>query len=419
MSNINAPRKVMLDADEGEEPRVDNEINEGHKWEAFGLKPALVRGIYSVGFETPSFIQKKAIPHIANGNDLRAQAQSGTGKTGAFVIGSLQRIDETLPATQCLVLVSTREIASQNAAKFKEIGAYMGVSVCLLAGGTSVQADREVLSAMPQVVVGTPGRINHMIEEGHLKTDNIKLFILDEADEMLKAGFEEQVKGIFMKLPGEKLQCLMFSATYDESELAIIKNILENPVEIDLRHEDQTLQGIKQFFVNIGPSSGRGFSQAHDQEIILKVHTLVDIFKNQTLSQIMIFINRKSDASLVHKTLKENGYPCELISSDFDQAERNKTLEEFKQGKKRILVSSGLCKRGIDVQALSLVVCLDVPSFDDKNDYIHRVGRSGRYGRKGIALHILNEQEVRVLEKIAAHFNSLITPLPAGYNFKE
>lgn len=423
MVSAQTPKKIILnDEDDNNTSKIDNEevFDKAHKWELLNLKPSLVKGIYSAGFETPSFIQKKSIPYIAEGRDMRAQAQSGTGKTGAFVIGSLQRIDESLQVPQVLVLASTREIASQNANKFEEIGREMGVSVCLLAGGSNIQTDITILSRNPQVVVGTPGRIHHMIESGYFKTNNLKLFILDEADEMLKAGFEEQFKNIYLKIESDNIQTLLFSATYSEEDLKIIKQIVKNPVEIDLRHEDQTLKGIKQVYVDIGTSKASGASPAaKDQEVILKVLTLIDIFKNQTLAQVLVFINKKSHAALVHKTLNDNGYPCELISSDLDQSQRNKTLEDFKSGKTRILVSSGLCKRGIDVQSLSVVVCLDVPSFEDKNDYIHRVGRSGRYGRKGIALHILTSQELDNLKNIAQNFNSIITPLTTGFSFKD
>lgn len=418
----NKPRTVMFENDntKNEENRDSGlTADPNHKWEQLNLKQNLVKGIYSVGFENPSFIQKKAIPIIVEGRDLRAQAQSGTGKTGAFVIGSLQNIDETQNVTQVLVLASTREIASQNAEKFSQIGSYMKVSVCLLAGGSSVQTDRELLAKNPQVVVGTPGRINHMMEKGYLNTSNIKIFVLDEADEMLKAGFEEQVKSIYCGVKATSFQSLLFSATYSPEDLEVIKNMVENPVEIDLRYEDQTLKGIKQFYVNIGSVAKGNTPAAREQELLVKVHTLIDIFKNQVLSQVMIFINRKSHAAMVHKILNEQGFPCELISSDFEQAERSQTLENFKSGKTRILVSSGLCKRGIDVQALSVVVCLDVPRFEEKNDYIHRVGRSGRYGRKGIALHILSSYELDTLLKICEHFNSVISPLPEGFSFKD
>ncbi|KAM0680325.1 translation initiation factor eIF4A [Glugoides intestinalis] len=387
------------------------------KWESLGLKPALVKGVYSIGFENPSSIQRDAIPIIAEGKDLRAQAQSGTGKTGAFVIGTLQVIDENLRETQVIALASTREIAAQNAAKFAEIGAYMKITTCLLAGGY-VSNDIKALATLPQIVVGTPGRVGAMIQEGHLNTSKIKIFILDEADEMLKEDFEESVKKIYVSIKAQKFQSLLFSATYSEKDLEVIKNMVENPTEIDLRYEDQTLKGIKQFFVDIGPSFAAP-SSAKEQEIILKAHTVMDIFKNQQISQAIIFYNRKSGASLLYRTLNENGMPCELITADLTQEERVQTLDTFKAGKTRILVSSGLCKRGVDVQALSVVVCLDVPSLEDKNDFIHRVGRSGRYGRKGVALHILNSQEVETLKTISEHFHSIISPLPAGFSFKD
>lgn len=423
MSTENTTRTVSFDNDSDENTQlIENATpsDPNFKWESLNLKPELIKGIYSVGFENPSFIQKKAIPIIAEGKDLRAQAQSGTGKTGAFVIGTLQKIDENVHKTQVLVLASTREIAAQNAVKFTEIGRYMKVSVCLLAGGTSVSNDLNVLANNPQIVVGTPGRVNAMMAENRLKTDNLKIFILDEADEMLKAGFEEQVKGIYVGIHSNKFQSLLFSATYSEQDLEVIKNMVNEPVEIDLRYEEQTLKGIKQYFVDIGPSLTRGATQtARDQEIILKAHTLMDIFKNQVLSQVMIFHNRKASAALIHKTLNDSGFPCELITADLLTEERNEVLEKFKAGNTRILVSSGLCKRGIDVQSLSVVVCLDVPRIEEQNDFIHRVGRSGRYGKKGIALHILNSMEVESLKKIGEHFHSVISPLPAGFSFKD
>jgi len=415
-------RKVLFNEEDGVEDTADQDTpSDPHfKWESLGLHADLIKGIYSIGFENPSFIQKKAIPIIVEGRDLRAQAQSGTGKTGAFVVGTLQRLDRALKKTQILVLASTREIAGQNAKKYREIGQYMDVSVCLLSGGTSTSDDVAALGESPQVVVGTPGRVNFMLQSGHLNTDQLKIFVLDEADEMLKAGFEEQVKGIFTAVKAEAFQTLLFSATYSEYDLNIIKNMVEDPAEIDLRYEDQTLKGIRQYYVDIGPSLSRGYSMAlKDQEAVLKALTLIDIFKNQTLSQVMIFYNRKSHAALVHKTLNEGGFPCDLISSEFAQKERCEILENFKNGKTRILVSSGLCKRGIDVQALSVVVCLDVPMAEEKNDFIHRVGRSGRYGRKGVALHILNTMEIEALKKIAGHFHSVIEPLPLNFNFKD
>lgn len=394
-------------------------IETNHKWENLNLKNTLVKGIYSVGFENPSFIQKKAIPVIAEGKDLRAQAQSGTGKTGAFVIGTLQRIDDSLDATQAIVLASTREIASQNYEKFIQIGAYTNTRTVLLLGGSSTKSDLSKLTVTPHIIVGTPGRINAILDMGAIKVDKVSVFVLDEADEMLKAGFEEQVRDIYSKVCNEAMQVLLFSATYNEADLALIRQIIKKEaVEIDLRLEDQTLKGIKQLYVNVG--RGTLASQSgRDSNLQLKVATMIDIFKTQTLAQVLIFINRKQSATMVYDLLNANGYPCELMTSDLDQTGRNQVLDDFKSGKTRILVSSGLCKRGVDVQSLSIVVCLDVPSEADKSDYIHRVGRSGRYGRKGVALHILNATEVVELENLAKQFNSVIFPLETGYNLSE
>lgn len=388
------------------------------------MKPDLLKGIYAVGFENPSFIQKKAIQAMMTKKDLRAQAQSGTGKTGAFVVGALQQLDHTRRATQVLVLTPTREIAMQNATKLKEIGTYMQIKTHIVSGGTPVSIDREMIRTSPHVVVGTPGRINHMIKEKSLILDQVTHFILDEADEMLKAGFKEEVKEIFKSLVADKLQCSLFSATYSEADLSVISDFLEDPIVIDLRRDEQTLSGIEQAYVNIGPSEAVGYSPIlRRKELTLKVATLVDIFQKGAFNQMIIFVNRKDDATLAHELLQDIGFPCDLITSDLVPLAREKALADFKTGTTRILVSSGICKRGIDVQSLSMVVCFDVPRPEDKNDFIHRVGRSGRYGRKGFALHILTEQELTELKVIADHFQSTIDPfvesqLP-GYKMKQ
>lgn len=390
------------------------------QWEGFNLSTELIRGIYSIGFENPSLIQQKAIPLILTGKDLRAQAQSGTGKTGAFVIGSLARLDMNISAPQCLVLSPTREIAEQNAVKFREIGKHMNVKVCLLLGGTSVRGDIETLARAPHVIVGTPGRVKHMLEGGYLDISNIKIFILDEADEMLKIGFESSVREIFIKIVSDDLQSLLFSATYSEKELEISRNLLNDPEVIDLRAEEQTLQGIKQVYVDIRESGlgPRASIALRNKQLALKVLTLIDLFKSRSVSQVLVFVSSKEGADLAFRMLNEAGFPSKLITSNLTQEERNTVLNDFKAGSCRILVSSDLCKRGIDVVGLSIVVCLDVPDENDMNDYIHRVGRSGRYGKKGIALHILNTDEVAKLKVIGDHFHSIITEMDKDFSFE-
>jgi len=419
------PRKINLideEVDDMYKIKEEHAISTNQTWESFHLADELTEGIYGIGFEKPSFIQKKAIPVIVEGKCLRAQAQSGTGKTGAFVIGSLQRIDPALKETQCLVLTSTREIAAQIHTVYKTIGKKMNVEVGLLIGQPGVgmgQNDKAMLQKRPHIVVGTPGKVGNMIENKAFDVSSIRMFILDEADEMLTIGFMDQVRSIYESLNLGNIQSLFFSATYDTEILDVIKNIVEDPVEIDLRTDDLTLAGIKQYHVNIGKGADRRNSREHDEELQAKVNTFIDLYKNQSVAQVLIFINTKKDAQNVVTLLNAKGYPCGLLSGNLTTEERSVALEDFKKGNERILVTTGLGKRGIDIQSLSLVVCLDVTPFDQKSDFIHRVGRAGRYGRKGFVLHILTSQEVDELNKISKHFNCVIPPLPQGQSFNQ
>lgn len=389
------------------------------------MNEKLVKGIYSCGFDKPSFIQKKAVPQIAKGSDIRAQAQSGTGKTGAFCVGALQRIDVNEAATQCLVLVSTREIARQIELTFKGLSTYMNINTLLLTGGCSREDDINNLNNTPyHIIVGTPGRVFDMMESKAIKTEKIKMFILDEADELCKGEFLDQVKSIYMFLKPENLQIMFFSATYGEEELQVISQIVKDPVTIDLRTDEYTLQGIKQYYINIGTPFDKKFGarfspEKKKLELCLKVQTLINVLRSHPLGQTMIFSRRKADAQDIYTLLSKEDFQCALISSQLTQEERNNVIQEFKDAKKRILVTSDICKRGIDVQGLSVVICLDVPPYEQKEDFIHRVGRSGRYGRRGIALHILNQYEYEIITKIAKDYRTTIEQMPKTFSFTE
>ncbi|TBU20789.1 DEAD/DEAH box helicase [Hamiltosporidium tvaerminnensis] len=375
------------------------------KWEHFGIKESLLKGIYGTGFITPSFIQKVAIKPMMMGKDLRAQAQSGTGKTGAFAVGALQSIDETIDATQVLVLVSTREIAEQNAMRIAGIGMHMNIKVTLLCGGFAVSENISSLSQNPGIVVGTPGRVLHMIQANHLKTENIKLLIIDEADEMLKQGFKDKVKAIFLTLPVDILQVAMFSATWEKEELDVAAEILRNPVIIDLRQDEQTLKGIDQYYVYLGPKPARGSD-------MLKVDALVDILESSDVSQCVIFVNTKSKAKYLYDVLCTMKFPVEVIHSEFTQQQRTDILNRFRASKFRYLLSTGLLGRGIDIQQLSLVINFDIPRSQDIVTYIHRIGRAGRYGRKGKALNFVFDDDLPVIQEIEKHFHTSIGPMP-------
>ncbi|KAL6121551.1 hypothetical protein NUSPORA_01519 [Nucleospora cyclopteri] len=409
-------RKVVFNEDPNE-TTVKHEKDD--KWEEFGLKEELIKGIYSYGYERPSFIQKKAVPVISSGRDIRAQAQSGTGKTGAFCVGVLQRIT-TAEENQCLVLVSTREIARQIYNCFVGLSKYMNVNTVLLTGGNSRSEDLSTLRRPNQIIVGTPGRVLDMFQQRAIRGDQIRMLVLDEADELCKGEFLNQIFSVYSYLSPETLQVLFFSATYSDKEIERIGDISKDPVAIDLINQEYSLQGIKQYYVDIGfGAEGKYTAEKRLQELTFKVETLINILKNQSMCQMMIFIRRKSDANTVYRMLNHEGFPCCLISSELDQEKRNEVINDFKQGKQRILVTSDICKRGIDVQGLSIVICLDVPPYESKEDFIHRVGRSGRYGRRGIALHILNTHECQIIQKICEDYRTTLEPLTKSFSFKE
>lgn len=381
------------------------------RWEDYNLKEELLKGIYSIGFETPSYIQKTAIAPILAGRDIRAQAQSGTGKTGAFSVASLQKIDAGLGKTQVLILCSTREIAEQNAERTTSLGKNMNIEVPFLAGGFNVGKTQEALRKNPAIISGTPGRVLHMISTGDLRTEGISLLIIDEADEMLKRGFSEQVKEIFMALDRERVQVAMFSATWDLAEMEVANDILNNPVIIHLRHDEQTLKGIDQYYVNLGNKPARG-------EDVRKIEVLLDLFKKSDVGQSVIFVNSRNKAKYLYDTMKNNQFPCEVIHSDLNQNERSDVLKRVRNGECRCLIATGLMARGIDIQQLSIVFNFDLPSKHDKSTYIHRIGRAGRYGRKGKAINLVYQEDLAEIKEIEEFYSTLIHPLPSEFSLK-
>ncbi|KAM0687759.1 translation initiation factor eIF4A [Conglomerata obtusa] len=391
------------------EEKEEQVIQIYERWDEYNLKEEVLRGIYACGFEVPSFIQKTAIMPIITGRDIRAQAQSGTGKTAAFGIGALQRLSPE-KKTQILILVSTREIAEQNANRIETLSQFMDINITVLSGGTDVSAAIDSLRRNPEIVAGTPGRVFHMIEQGHLKTEDISLLIIDEADEMLNFGFKDQVKEIFCYLP-QNMQVAMFSATWEAEEMEVAKGILRNPVVIDLRQDEQTLKGIDQFSVCLGPRPARGYDMR-------KVEALIDIYKKKELSQCIIFVNTRNKAKFVHNVLQSMKIPADMIHSDLTQKERIDVLNKFRNGSCRLLIATGLIGRGIDIQQLSLVFNFDIPKSTEKCTYIHRIGRAGRFGKKGKAINFIYDDELENLKEIERHYQTIINPLPQDYDLK-
>jgi|TARA_B110000858_G_scaffold154411_2_gene176149 translation initiation factor 4A len=378
----------------------------GWEDENLALKPKLIRGIYSMGFEIPSSIQKKALyPMIHNINnnrhrDIIAQAQSGTGKTGAFSVGALQLIDETSDDTQALIIAPTHELADQTVKVIKQLGHYLKIRSMLLVGGTSVDKNKSDLHEIkPHVVVGTPGRIHDMIRRRYLKVDKIKILVIDEADEMMSSGFKDQMYNIFQPLHND-IQVALFSATYSEELEELSKSFMQNPTQIRVKAEELTLQGIAQYYINL-------------MDDVQKYETVKDIFESLTISQAIIYCNSTHRVDDLAEAMKTDNFPVEKIHGKMSEQERKDNYTKFKKGACRVLITSDLFARGIDVQQVSIVINFDIPK--NEHTYLHRIGRSGRWGRKGIAINFQTKQDSDKLKRFSDYYHTEIAEMPADF----
>lgn len=376
----------------------DIEVN---SFEDLNLKENLLRGIYGYGYEKPSVIQQKAILPVIDGHDVIAQAQSGTGKTATFSIGMLQNIDETQDEIQALILAHTRELALQILNVIKNISSYMNLRYNLCVGGTLIRDNIDELLKNPQIIIGTPGRVLDMINKKALNTRNLKVLIIDEADEMLSKIFSNQIYDIFRFLPNS-IQVGLFSATMTDEFFKLSNCFMRDPVKILVKNEELTLEGIKQFYINLEKNEN-------------KFDTLCDIYEACSISQTIIYANSKRGVEEISRRLNDNNFSIASIHGEMSQDERNKIMEEFRSGQSRILISTDLLSRGIDVQQVSLVINYDIPN--NIESYIHRIGRSGRYGRKGVAINFVTGYDYKKMEEIEKFYSTQVDELPQ--NFKE
>ena len=365
-------------------------------FEDLSLKENLLRGIYSYGFEVPSAIQSKAIPVIKSTKDVIAQAQSGTGKTGAFVIGSLERVNVEEKATQIIIISPTRELSKQTTEVVGELGKYLDISYMEVVGGTDIFQCRNDLDKLPQIVIGTPGRILDMINKRSLFTEKLVSIVFDEADEILSYGFKDTIYNIVKCIP-EKCQICLFSATMPEEVIELTNSFMQSPQSILVKKEALTLEGITQFYINIKVSDW-------------KYEILKDLYDTISISQCIIYFNSKNKLNEVYKNLIDEDFPVSMIHGELTTDERKKTMTEFKGGQTRILLSTDLLSRGIDIQQLSLVINFDLPRT--KETYIHRIGRSGRYGRKGVAINFVTERDLENLDNLKKFYNTKIEEMP-------
>ncbi|CAD6936951.1 unnamed protein product [Tilletia laevis] len=360
------------------------------------LAPELLRGIYAYGFERPSAIQSRAIVPVIKAHDVIAQAQSGTGKTATFSIAILQRIDPAIKATQALILAPTRELAQQIQEVVIALGDYMNIECHACVGGTRIREDIAKLEQGQHVVVGTPGRVYDMINRRFLRTDHLKMFCLDEADEMLSTGFREQIYETFQLLPTET-QVVLLSATMPTEVLEVTKKFMREPIRILVKRDELTLEGIKQFYVAVEKEDW-------------KLDTLCDLYETVTITQAVIFCNTRRKVDWLTEKLHAREFTVSALHGDMDQAQRELLMKEFRSGSSRVLITTDLLARGIDVQQVSLVINYDLPT--NKENYIHRIGRGGRFGRKGVAINFVTTEDVRMMREIEQFYSTQIDEMP-------
>jgi translation initiation factor 4A len=393
MSNVETDASSSVDT---------HSIPEFKKWEDVDeISADLLRGIYAYGFENPSNIQQKSILSIINKRDVIAQAQSGTGKTGAFTVAALQKVMVEKRTTQVLMLAPTRELAKQIYDVISSIGSMIsGLVLRLLVGGTSSADDSvELRKNVPHIIVGCPGRVFDMIRRNYIQGSNIQLLVLDEADEMLSSGFNEQIYNIFQYMPTD-IQVALFSATMPPELYALTEKFMRNPVNIQVKADQLTLEGIQQHYVAL-------------DDDVQKYMTLKDLFKSISVSQCIIFCNSTKRVADLHEAMLFDGFPVCCIHSGMDKADRDKAYTEFKVGHHRVLISSNVTARGIDIQQVSTVINFDMPQ--DPHIYLHRIGRSGRWGRKGVGINFVTRRDMRIKKEIESYYSTTITELPSNF----
>jgi translation initiation factor 4A len=380
------------------------EIDEFKTFESMELSEKLLRGIYAYGFEKPSVIQQRAIKPFIDGRDIVAQSQSGTGKTGTFAISAIQRIDPAIKNTQGIIIAPTRELAKQIYTVTRTIGYNMDLNIVELIGGTKSYTGSSIISA--QLIIGTPGKILDELIRGHISNKDMKFIILDEADEMLNKGFVEQIENIFNYIP-QNIQIGLFSATIPNDIIQLIDKITKNPLKILIKNDNLTLEGIMQYYVSVSEEK-------------YKYSVLSDIYSSINISQSIIFCNSKKKVAYLTEHMTKDNFTVSSITGDMSQNERNEVIAKLRDGTVRVLITTDILSRGIDVQQISLVINYELPL--EKETYIHRIGRSGRFGRKGVAINLINEKQhefesQKILEKFySTHIEELPENIQALLN---
>jgi ATP-dependent RNA helicase UAP56/SUB2 len=406
----------LPDFDEAEEPKETAAKEEPKEGDAkkggyaaihasgfrdFLLKPELLRAIVDCGFEHPSEVQHECIPQAILGTDVLCQAKSGMGKTAVFVLACLQQIDSSDKAVKVMVICHTRELAYQIKHEFDRFAKYFSeVKTGVVYGGTPIAKDKEMLKdACPHVLIGTPGRVLGLLREKDLKLEKLTQFVLDECDKCLdKLDMRKDIQQIFIETPKKK-QVMMFSATMTAETRGLCKKFMQDPHEIRVDEESKlTLHGLLQYYVKLP-----------EKEKNRKLNDLLDALE---FNQVVIFVKSVQRAIALDKLLVECNFPSIAIHSGLNQEDRIGRYKQFKEFQKRIMVSTDLFGRGIDIERVNIVINYDMP--DDSDSYLHRVGRAGRFGTKGLAITFsASDEDAEVLKKVQERFEVNITEMPS------
>ncbi|KAA8909245.1 hypothetical protein TRICI_004557 [Trichomonascus ciferrii] len=388
-SELNLPKKDSR-------PQTDDVTKtKGNGFEDFYLKRELLMGIFEAGFEKPSPIQEEAIPIALAGRDVLARAKNGTGKTAAFVIPALQQINPKIPKIQSLMLVPTRELALQTSQVCRTLGKHLGIKVMVTTGGTTLKDDIIRLNDTVHILVGTPGRVLDLAGKNVVDFSECPMFIMDEADKLLSPEFTPIIEQLLAHFASDR-QILLFSATFPLVVKSFMDKHLNRPYEINLMDE-LTLRGITQYYAFVEEKQ--------------KLHCLNTLFSKLSINQSIIFCNSTNRVELLARKITELGYSCYYSHAKMLQSHRNKVFHEFRNGNCRNLVCSDLLTRGIDIQAVNVVINFDFPK--NAETYLHRIGRSGRFGHLGLAINLINWNDRFNLYKIEQELGTEIKPIPA------
>jgi ATP-dependent RNA helicase DDX6/DHH1 len=378
----------------------DVTATKGLDFEDFYLKRELLMGIFEAGFEKPSPIQEETIPVALTGRDILARAKNGTGKTAAFVIPTLERINPKVEKTQALILVPTRELALQTSQVCKTLGKHLGINVMVTTGGTGLKDDIMRLNDTVHIIVGTPGRILDLASKGVADLSSANTFVMDEADKLLSPEFTRTIEQLLQFHPKDR-QVMLFSATFPVLVKSFMEKHMHDPHEINLMDE-LTLRGITQYYAFVEEKQ--------------KVHCLNTLFSRLQINQSIIFCNSTTRVELLAKKITELGYSCYYSHAKMLQHHRNRVFHDFRNGAMRNLVCSDLLTRGIDIQAVNVVINFDFPK--NAETYLHRIGRSGRFGHLGLAINLINWDDRFNLYRIEQELQTEIQPIPPSIDKK-